>query len=303
MISNEQEWKEIKLLVPAMAPPGVYEGVINRLFELGAEGVSEAEESDTQSLRAFFRKEQTNQIAADLSLYLESLRNLFPSLAEISMSIEAVKQEDWSIKYRENYQPQKLTNLFYLQPLWNRAEEIPEGMLPILMEPGQAFGTGLHATTKLCLKLLERSLESVEDVTKATVLDVGTGTGILAIAAELLGFKKIVAIDNDPLAVEVARENCAFNKSARVTVSGNSLGNLNQKFEVVISNILLDTHAELMEYYTQCLSDHGLLILSGVLGSQKQQLQNLYREKGFNSEIIETLQEWMAVLLFRETDR
>jgi ribosomal protein L11 methyltransferase len=163
------------------------------------------------------------------------------------------------------------------------------------MDPGQAFGTGLHATTRLTLQLFERSLGYYLDASRLSLIDVGTGTGILAIAASKLGVGKITAVDVDPIAVETAHENFQTNHTTEIALSDTPIQNIHEKFDIILANILLETHMELLKEYKRLMKPRGHLILSGLLAWQKAPILAALKKEGFITEVIDHLQDWLGV--------
>jgi len=289
------QWFEINLNVP----DALKESVVNRLFELGAEGVSEAEGNTDGTIRAFFEEKHRGQVDSELKVFLESVAEIFPELPRVKTTILPVETSDWADRYKQFYTPQKLTRLFFLKPAWDTGVEVPDGMLPIVMEPGQAFGTGLHASTRLCMRMLERSIDTHPTLSTLRLVDVGTGTGILAIVATKLGVKQVIAIDNDPVAVTTARENFAKNDCAGIEASEAPLSTLPGPFDIIVSNILLETHKEMVADYRRLLAPGGQLLLSGLLTHQKAELLECFKPHGFVLDGTESQQEWMAISFTR----
>jgi ribosomal protein L11 methyltransferase len=293
-------WLEIKLETPqTMKDP-----IVNRLFELGAQGVNETDIADKAWVRvsAYFEDKAGKAAAEELPAYLASLKEIFPEEPVVKWESVAVPMENWSETYKDFYRAQKLTHLFFLRPAWDTKTPIPEEMLPIVMEPGQAFGTGLHPTTRLCMRRLERLISIYPRQANINLLDVGTGTGILAIAAYKLGIRKITATDIDPLAVTASKENFELNDCAGIQVSDQDLGAIGGEFHVIVSNILLDTHIQLRADYRRLLKPGGQLILSGVLVSQRRALCDALKEVELVNESWEALDEW-ACALFTHRNR
>jgi ribosomal protein L11 methyltransferase len=293
------QWFEINLNVPE----ALKESVVNRLFELGAEGVSEGDSLEgSETIRAFFAERHRSKVDAELKTYLESVAEIFPELPPVRSQTLPVESDNWAERYKEFYVPQKLTRLFFLKPAWDSGVAVPDGMVPIVMEPGQAFGTGLHPSTRLCMRMLERAIDLHPVVSRIRLIDVGTGTGILAIVAAKLGVGEVTAIDNDAVAVATARENLAKNDCERVELSETPLSRFRGPFDVIVSNILLETHKQLVDDYRRLLAPGGQLILSGLLAHQKAELLETFRPLGFTLDGTESLQEWMALSLMRRDE-
>jgi ribosomal protein L11 methyltransferase len=287
-MATPKKWFEVQLEVAAAQR----EAVINRLFEIGAEGVNESEET----VRAYFPESEKAAVKRELDAYAASLAEMFPKSPKVQAKFHAVEQENWAERYKEFYQAQRLTHVFYLKPAWDTKAEVPDGMIPLVMEPGQAFGTGLHASTTLCLRLIEHTADQLAKLAPTRLVDVGTGTGILAIAAAKLGIGHVSAVDIDPIAVVTANENFALNGCKGLKATTQGLHELKGPFDIIVSNILLEAHLELAPEYDRCLAPGGHLILSGLLTPQHQETDDAMRAQGLVPDGTESQQEWLALL-------
>jgi ribosomal protein L11 methyltransferase len=191
-------------------------------------------------------------------------------------AFRTVEDEDWATAWKERYRPIAVGRKLLIQPAW-LGRPVDEERLPILIEPGMAFGTGLHPTTRLTLAALEDHLQP-----GMQVADVGCGSGILSIAAGLLGAQSILALDIDPIAVRTTQENLEANDlAAKAQVLPGSLSELQlavrrsgQGFDVIVANILLDVLRSLLTGgIADCLVPEGTLILSGILDVQEADLR------------------------------
>ncbi len=284
--SDEIHWYELSL----QQIKENQELIVSRLFELGAEG--SVENQINASVTVYFQGKSQFDATAKAASYLESL----PSLR---FRVSPVAEEDWSIKYRQTFRAQPLGKEFFLVPSWERDTANTRGRIPIIMDAGQAFGTGLHSSTQLALSALESAVTLFENRNAIRLLDVGTGTGILAIAAEKLGVATIDAIDCDPNAIEVATQNSRENRCSRVQLSTRSIRDLQGPYDLILSNILLETHLELAPDYTRLLAVSGSLILSGLLGNQRVEITRALLQQGLWLESTRSLQEWTAMGFIR----
>lgn len=184
---------------------------------------------------------------------------LQPGRAEIST--REIEEEEWANAWKKYFKPVRVTERLTIKPTWETYTASP-GEAVIEMDPGMAFGTGTHATTLLCLQMLEKWLPA-----NAKVADVGCGTAILSIAAAKLGADQVLAMDFDPVAVKVAEENVTHNHvQDRVQVKQNDLlHGVEGPFSVVIANILADIIALMVEDAFRVLEDNGLFITSGII--------------------------------------
>lgn len=185
--------------------------------------------------------------------------------------ITIVKNEDWANNWKVHFKPVRIGKRLVIKPTWEEYQEAA-GDLVIKIDPGMAFGTGAHPTTKMCLESLERiAFDDCGGKLPDPVLDVGTGSGVLSIAAALLGGTRITAVDIDPEAVRVTQENLELNGvDSVVAASTTSLCDLPGGYAVVVANILAEELVRLSEELTSRVAPGGWLILSGILTEKEE---------------------------------
>lgn len=214
------------------------------------------------------------------------------SLGRMDVEDRLVKDEDWKDNWKEFFKPAKITDRIVVKPTWEQYEKQSEDELIIEIDPGMAFGTGTHETTTLCIKLLEKYTQK-EDA----VLDVGCGSGILSIAAALLGIKNILGVDIDPVAVEVSKENVELNGFSDVVKIqyGDLTKGIDYKADVVVANLMADLVMMLSCDVAKHLKGKGIFISSGILIEKQEQVSESIKNNGF--EIIEILEQgdWCAI--------
>jgi ribosomal protein L11 methyltransferase len=210
---------------------------------------------------------------------------------EILVSVSRLKEEDWAETWKLHFQPLHVAGKIWVLPPWEKA---PAGDLAVVIEPGMAFGTGGHATTSLCLEGL---VEALERRPGAAVLDVGCGSGILGIGARKLGAGRVVMIDNDPVAVQVAQENAAKNGCPDIVTAGTPVDEITERFPVVVANILAVTLIDLVDPIVATVQPGGELLLSGILVGQADDVIAAYRAKGLTLRERRTRGEWALVWL------
>jgi ribosomal protein L11 methyltransferase len=230
------------------------------LFEFGSTGIVTIEETgDTVKLGAYFDGgADTNHIKNGVE---EGLKRAGRRDAIINLSITAIAEQDWMQKWKEGFEAVEIGERLIIAPSWKLPNEA-NGRVVIQIDPGMAFGTGTHETTRLCLEAIERCWRG------GKLLDVGTGTGILAIAAAALApGSRVVAIDIDPQAVEVARDNAAINgvSDSIEVLESQPLELAGRGFDVVVANLTAEVIIDLMGDLAACVSTQGLMILSGIL--------------------------------------
>ena len=188
--------------------------------------------------------------------------------------IAELADQDWSEGWKAGLGPMAIGRVF-VRPSWIAAAA-PPGMVEVVLDPGMAFGTGSHPTTSLCLEALSARLEGRGAL---RVLDVGTGSGLLAIAARRLGAAAVVASDNDPVALRVAAENAAAN-GVELELRGDDVAELPGPFDLILANILANTLVELAPAIAGQLAPGGVVLLSGILGPQAAEVEAAYRAAG-----------------------
>lgn len=206
------------------------------------------------------------------------------------------KDRDWSVKWRYGLKPVRVTSGGYsiiIKPTWRKAAKKP-GDIMIEMDPGMAFGTGGHATTKMCLKAMKRLLERHKDL-RGSLLDVGTGTGILAIAARKLKVRKAVGTDIDKVALKVARKNISLNRTT-VALSSRPLEKIPGTFSIVVANILAGELIRLSEPLLSKISPGGFLILSGILREEADRVKEAFTASGLRYRKTYISGEWAALV-------
>ena len=207
--------------------------------------------------------------------------------------VETSKQDDseWIDKWKEYFRPAKVTEKIVIKPTWEDYEP-KDGELVLEIDPGRAFGTGTHETTSGCLALMEKYMKPGDKV-----LDVGCGSGILSIGAALLGSKDIYAIDIDPVAVEVTRENVELNGCADIvrTEIGDLTKGVDYKADIVAANLMADLVQMLTKDVSKHLTEDGIYISSGILLEKEAVVTETLFENGF--EVIDVLRkgEWCAI--------
>jgi ribosomal protein L11 methyltransferase len=271
-------------------------GVLEAGVETGA-----ADEADFGTLSCYLGKanpepQEVADTIARLSTHLEHLAEVFKVEVPV-LTTTFFEEEDWSSTWKEHFKPFVIIPGLVIAPTWEEYRPQPEEAV-ITMDPGMAFGTGHHATTSLSLELLHRTLNNGSAM---HVLDVGTGTGILGMAALLFGAKSCLGLDNDSEAVSAAVENVRRNHlDDRMQVSLQPLGEQTGCYQVVVANIVHDVLLDLAPDLTRLTDAGGYLILSGILaGEQVVSIENHFSARGFTLLDRQTRQEWAALRFCR----
>jgi ribosomal protein L11 methyltransferase len=292
---GERVWYALDVAVELPA----IEAVEYALMEAGALGTESnqlgpnapTERSETVNVTAYFDAPIERERVRSALLEAFRLYNL-PSSSARDMSVREVADRDWLGEWKKSWQPVRAGERFIVAPPWSELDD-RDARLVIRIEPGMAFGTGTHETTRLCLEAIEKYFAGGE-----SFLDVGTGTGILSIAAALLRpHARIEACDTDADAVEIARENARLNNVAdRISFRTGTVDETTASADVVCANLTADVIVPLLPRLVAATC--GRLILSGILASQQELVQRSLHELGITREVEVTARgEWIAIVI------
>lgn len=211
---------------------------------------------------------------------------------KINFTCSTIDEQDWAESWKEHFHVTRITDTLVVKPEW-RTHPAAEGEIVIEIDPGMAFGTGTHPTTRLCMKMLETHLQKNDQV-----LDVGTGSGILLITASKLGASVLYGIDNDPIAVSTAGENLEKNGISpnSFTVSHNTIENLPpERFDIILANILAEVIVGIVPEIRKRLKPDGTAILSGIIEDRQKTVLSCLEQNGLRAVSIEQEEEWVAI--------
>ena len=307
------KWTEVLIKVD----PQAVEAVTDILYGLGAQGVAIDEPVDVERLRedelywdyidekllendteetkimAYFSEEETN-LPEKIAVIREKIRNLTEfglSIGSGTVELSNVNQEDWESAWKQYFKPVHVTDRIVVKPEWEEYSP-QEGEIVIEIDPGMAFGTGTHETTSMCINQIEKNLKAGD-----RVIDIGSGSGILSMAAVLLGAEKATGVDLDPVAVRVALENVELNnlQDKIEILHGNLTDVIREKADIVVANIMADIILILLEDVREFIKDDGLFISSGIIQEKRAAVEARLLEKNFSIVEVETKGEWCAI--------
>lgn len=305
------ELTEVKVIFDAENIEKCKNEIINAFYEFGVSGVKIDEPMDRNSLDYY--KNEKDFVINELAITAYFPKNSYSSRREIiikerfeelfghrddliyNISFYDLADEDYVDNWKKYVFTTKISDRFVVKPTWRDYEKSSDELV-IELDPGRAFGTGTHPTTYLCIRLMEKYIKK-----NHTVIDVGTGSGILMVAANKLGAKEILGVDIDPDACEVAKENLLLNgitdENTKVLV-GNLLNVVeNKTFDVVVANILADVILMLLKDISKVISKDGILILSGIIEDKKNTVINACEKEGLELIEIKEDKEWVALSL------
>ncbi|HJG23140.1 50S ribosomal protein L11 methyltransferase [Enterococcus durans] len=308
------KWNEVKVETASEA----VEAVANILMEAGASGVAIEDTLDIENFQSdqygeILNKEDFTYLkegAIVMAYFPETifLPEIVPFIKERvtklpeyglaigknSVTASEVEESNWATAWKKYYHPVRITRMLTIVPSWENYQTNDSLEKIITLDPGMAFGTGTHPTTSLTLQALETVLRGGE-----TVLDVGTGSGVLSIASKYLGAKDVYAYDLDEVAVRSAKENMDMNEVANdVHVAANDLlKGIEIESDVIVANILADIILLMIPDAWRLLKQTGSLIVSGIIEDKKQMVIDAMETQGFVVEQIFQQKDWYAIIL------
>ncbi|MFF5993666.1 50S ribosomal protein L11 methyltransferase [Lysinibacillus sp. KU-BSD001] len=310
------KWTELSILTTHEA----VEAVSNILHEAGASGVviEDSKELTKERIDQFgeiyaLNPEDFPKSGVVVKAYLSATSFLAETVEEIKLAIAnlinfdinvgeniltlcEVDEEDWATAWKQYYHPVKISERFTIVPTWEDYTPVSTDELIIELDPGMAFGTGTHPTTVMCLQALEKVVKAGE-----TVVDVGTGSGVLSIGAALLGAKSVHALDLDEVAVASARENVTLNKVDHVVevFHGNLLDTVKEPADIVVANILAEIIVTFTDDAYSIVKPGGLYVTSGIIGAKKDEVRAALEQSGFTIEEVLMMEDWVAIVARR----
>jgi ribosomal protein L11 methyltransferase len=272
------------------------DAVSNFLIERGSPGVV----IKKNEVQAFFAcPEDSAVIRKDVQRFLRGIGGIYPQTSEDQLRWRVLKDRNWNSSWRRFFSPQRIGREFVVAPPWAKLSRLGRRHV-IVIEPGMAFGTGTHATTRGCLELIEHATQSLRQK-HFTALDVGTGSGILSIALIKMGATRVTALDNDPVALEVADENLRCNGVEKhVYLSGRSISDEQHSFPITVANLTAETILEIAEPLASSVAPKGALIVSGILKTKAARVVKYFRDHGFRLQKRTGDKEWVTLLLRRK---
>ena len=232
----------------------------------------------------------------EIKAAITNLINYDINIGENLLSISEVNEEDWATAWKKYYHPVKISERFTIVPTWENYTPVSTDELIIELDPGMAFGTGTHATTVMCLQALEKVVKKGD-----SVVDVGTGSGVLSIGAALLGATQVHALDLDLVAVNAAKENVELNKVDNVVevFHGNLLDTVKEPADVVVANILAEIIMTFTDDAFSIVKPGGYFVTSGIIGAKKEDVKNALIASGFVIEEVLMMEDWVAIIAKR----
>lgn len=281
------KWLELAIYVHPVA----HDSLSVYLFDLGCTGVY-IEDIKGNPLKAYLpANRDSKQLRGRITLFVEQLASFFPEVRSPRLRFSILENQNWESNWRQFFYPQSISSELLIIPSW----ESPPASYKhtIRIDPGPAFGTGQHPTTRMCL----RAMEKVDLPVKWTMLDVGTGSGILSVYGRMQGASKVLAMDIDPEAISWAAHNIAINNLSRnIILSTDPLSQIRETFSLITANLVLTDIIDLLGHFHRLLDVNGWVILSGLLKDQLSEIDDAVFSFGFTKRMTGYLDEWACVI-------
>jgi ribosomal protein L11 methyltransferase len=307
----DKEWIEVTIVTSSEA----VEAVSGILYNTGVKGVSIEDPEDIEFkkkhpgdwdyfdetllevkdgaiVKGYYKQDEK------LDEYLKYIKESINNLEEFGIdkgkgliTVSKVNEEDWENNWKKYYKPTKVGKKVVVKPIWENYEKKEEEIV-VELDPGMAFGTGTHETTRMCIKALEKYVKP-----ETRVFDIGTGSGILAIAAAKLKAKEVIGVDLDTVAVKSAQKNVEYNNINNIKIlHGNLMEVVQGKADIVVANIIADIIIFLTEEVKNFITKEGYFISSGIIKDRKDDVIKKLEESGFMVEEVNTDGEWVCIV-------
>lgn len=308
---QENRWAEISCIVPA----DMVEALADFLLELTGNGVSienrrvdtfnvaDIADESVKTVKGYYPADDSlKEAVARVNLFLAAVGPDYPGFILEQPVVSLLKEEDWANSWKSNFKPTRIGKHLVMKPSWEEYDAVA-GDVVLELDPGMAFGTGTHGTTRLCLEALEQLICEENGLSRdnSTVLDVGCGSGVLAIAAALFGATAVTAIDIDPVAIDITMENAAVNGvTGRVLASTTPLAEIRGEFALVLANILAEELVKMGDDLVRRVASGGYLILSGILTEREEFVIDGFARFPLELPVITRQDEWSCLVYRRQ---
>lgn len=307
------EWKEFSVEINNEAA----EAVSSIFTELGSSGVSISDRNDFLQMpeygkdtlwelneddfpkdgviiKGYFTEhDDLDEIKKELTRKIKKLEDYGIKITHLDISDSDVKEEDWSTAWKKYYHPVNVTRFLTIVPQWETYDKRFKDERIVYLDPGLAFGTGTHPTTQLCIQALETCVYP-----EVKIFDVGTGSGVLSIVADLYGAKEVRGYDLDEVAVTSARDNIKLNHLENTidVRANNLLKDVNDKADIIVANILTEVILPFIPDAYEHLEDDGLFITSGIILNKKDEVIDSLIDHDFEILQVNQMKDWIAII-------
>ncbi|KQC05954.1 MAG: hypothetical protein APR62_08880 [Smithella sp. SDB] len=306
MTEKEQEkWLKVEI----SAPSELMDALGNFLTETGAQGVFQEsltpqtpgdfpEPIIEEILKAYFPQDsRTEKRLAALEKYIDSLHEIFPESEKPSFTVENISDPNWGEQWKKYFQPIRVSNNIIVKPTWERYTPSSRDIV-IEIDPGMAFGTGQHPSTRMCIEAIENTIMKDRSINEWKVLDVGCGTGILGITAAKMGAQDVICVDIDKKAVEIAAENAAINNvKSSLRILNKNVVAIDKPRNLIIANLTAKLLLTLRPNLIQLLLPEGYMIISGIIEQDIKIIEEQFIANTLTIYQVITEKEWVCYIL------
>ena len=301
-----EKWLKIEI----SAPSELMDALGNFLTETGAQGVFQ--ESSTpqhtivdfpepvieEILKAYFPQDiRSEKRTVAVQKYINSLSEIFPEFEKPSFTTEIICDPDWGEQWKKYFKPIRVSNNIIVKPTWERYMPSSRDIV-IEIDPGMAFGTGQHESTRMCMEAIEDIMMKDRSIKEWKVLDVGCGTGILGITAAKIGAQDVICVDIDKKAVEIAGENAAINNvESSLRISNKNVATINEPRNLIIANLTAKLLLNLRPHLVQLLLPEGYMIISGIIELDAKNIEEHFSVDPLTLYKVITEKEWVCYVL------
>ncbi len=301
-----EKWLKIEI----SAPSELMDALGNFLTETGAQGVFQEsltpqntaadfpEPVIEEILKAYFPQDiRSEKRIVALQKYIDSLYEIFPDFEKPSFTTEVICDPNWGEQWKKYFKPIRVSNNIIVKPTWERYTPSSRDIV-IEIDPGMAFGTGQHASTRMCIEAIEDVMMKDRSIKEWKVLDVGCGTGILGITAAKIGAQDVICVDIDRKAVEIAGENAAINNvESSLRISNKNVATINEPRNLIIANLTAKLLLNLRPHLIQLLLPEGYMIISGIIELDAKNIEEHFSIDSLTIYKVVTEKEWVCYVL------
>ena len=307
MTEKEPErWLKIEI----SAPSELMDALGNFLTETGAQGVFQESSAPQHTigdfpepvieeiLKAYFPQDiRSEKRTVAVQKYINSLSEIFPEFEKPSFTTEIICDPDWGEQWKKYFKPIRVSNNIIVKPTWERYMPSSRDIV-IEIDPGMAFGTGQHESTRMCMEAIEDIMMKDRSIKEWKVLDVGCGTGILGITAAKIGAQDVICVDIDKKAVEIAGENAAINNvESSLRISNKNVATINEPRNLIIANLTAKLLLNLRPHLVQLLLPEGYMIISGIIELDAKNIEEHFSVDPLTLYKVITEKEWVCYVL------
>ena len=301
-----EKWLKIEISAPAE----LMDALGNFLTETGAQGVFQEsltpqntaadfpEPVIEEILKAYFPQDiRSEKRIVAVQKYIDSLSEIFPDFEKSSFTTEIICDPDWGEQWKKYFKPIRVSNNIIVKPTWERYTPASRDIV-IEIDPGMAFGTGQHASTRMCIEAIEDVIMKDRSIKEWKVLDVGCGTGILGITAAKMGAQDVICVDIDKKAVEIAGENAAINNvEGSLRILNKNAAAIDKPRNLIIANLTAKLLLNLGLHLIQLLLPEGYMIISGIIELDAKNIEEHFAADPLTIYKVITEKEWVCYVL------